>query len=123
MSERRQFRSRSNRTGDETRFGKRRIIIRQPFSKLRRFQIDIVGLRDHPEFRQHDFAAAEAVRFDDITADFQKSDVNFFNRFGFRIKQIFRAVLKIRAAPIFNRQILPLQITAHRAVKNDYFFF
>ena len=123
MPERRQFRPRTNRTGDKTRFFIRRIIIRQTLRHLRRFEVDIVSFFDNPELRQNDFRTAETVRFDDINARFQKIAVNDLNRLRLRIKQIFRAILKILPAPIFNRKLLRLQTAAHRAVENDDFFF
>ena len=39
-----------------------------------------------------------------------------------RVKQILGAILKLRPAPIVDRQIERLQITAHRPIENDDLF-
>ena len=104
MPERRQFRSRSDRTGDKTRLCFGRIIIGDMLRHLRRFEIHIVSFFDNPEFRQNDFRTAESIRFNHIAARFEKIAMNNLNRVRRRVNQILRTILKIRAAEIFQRQ-------------------
>ena len=123
MPERRQFRPRSDGTRNETRFVVCRITARHPLCQFRRLKINIVGLIRDPKLDQYNFASAKAVRLDNIAPDIQKRRMDSLDSIGPCIKQILGAVLKIRPAPILDRQTQRLQIRPHRTVKNDDLFF
>ena len=102
---------------------RRRVIVCEPLREFGCLLVHIVCLVRNAEFGENDFASAKTVRLDHVAPDIEKAGMYLFDNIGPRIEKVFRTILKIRAAPVVDRQIGRLQAHAHRTVEDDDLFF
>ena len=67
--------------------------------------------------------AVERIGLDYIAAHIQECNVNVLHGVRPGDQQIFVAALKSQTSKILEREVLDLQISAHRAIKDDDAFF
>src|SRR2546423_14852202 len=123
MAQRRQFASRTHRTGDPSRFVFGGVVRRNAFCQRGSSDIHVIRLIGHVVLGKVDSRAVERVGFDYIATHVEKCGMDILDSVWSSDKEIFVAAFEPQTTEIVQRQVLNLQIRAHRAVKdNDAFF-
>jgi hypothetical protein len=108
----------AHRAGDKAGLFRGRVLVGHRAGQTRRRQVQLAGAVGEAVLDQHDRVGAEAVGLDDVAAGLQEGGVNGADHLRPREHQ--QLVAPLMAPEILRREVVLLQIGAHRAVVNQH---